>query len=106
MLLHGGLCDKLNTVHHGHTHGGGGSHGHSHTDGRNHNHSHNNGSNNHSHSSQNMNVRAALIHVIGDLVQSIGVLIAAFVIKYWVLLYVIFYFRSCLRVALRRNDIR
>jgi len=83
MLLHGGLCDKLNTVHHGHTHGGGGSHGHSHTDGRNHNHSHNNGSNNHSHSSQNMNVRAALIHVIGDLVQSIGVLIAAFVIKYW-----------------------
>ena len=29
-----------------------------------------------------MNVRAALIHVIGDLVQSIGVLIAAIVIKY------------------------
>jgi zinc transporter 2 len=31
-----------------------------------------------------MNVRAALIHVIGDLVQSIGVLIAAILIKYWV----------------------
>lgn len=32
-----------------------------------------------------MNVRAALIHVIGDLVQSIGVLIAAIVIKYFVI---------------------
>lgn len=31
---------------------------------------------------QNINVRAAFIHVLGDLVQSIGVLIAAFIIRY------------------------
>ena len=84
VILHGGLCDKLSTVHHGHSHGGGGGHGHSHADDRNHGHSHSNASSNHSHSPQNMNVRAALIHVIGDLVQSIGVIVAAFVIKYWV----------------------
>ena len=35
---------------------------------------------------KNINVRAAIIHVIGDLIQSIGVLIAAYVIKYRVLL--------------------
>ncbi|XP_053676346.1 uncharacterized protein LOC128726557 [Anopheles nili] len=32
--------------------------------------------------SSNLNVRAAIIHVIGDFIQSIGVLIAAIVIKY------------------------
>jgi Co/Zn/Cd efflux system component len=65
---------------HGHSHGGGhdhGSHGHSHrkrtisatpsvkeqaTD-------------------ENVNVRAAFIHVIGDLLQSLGVFIAALIIK-------------------------
>jgi len=31
---------------------------------------------------RNINVRAAIIHVIGDLIQSIGVLIAAYIIKY------------------------
>jgi len=31
---------------------------------------------------QNINVRAAIIHVMGDLIQSIGVLIAAYIIKY------------------------
>jgi len=31
---------------------------------------------------KNINVRAAIIHVFGDLIQSIGVLIAAYVIKY------------------------
>ena len=95
VILHGGLCDKLDSVHHGHTHGGGGrnhghSHGHSHNE-RGHGHSHLHDNGNHQHqltdSSRNVNVRAALIHVIGDLVQSIGVLIAAFVIKYWVLSY-------------------
>ena len=82
-VLHGGLCSKLNDVHHGHSHGGA-AHGHSH------NHSHHPHSHSHGHShghqnkegTRNMNVRAALIHVIGDLVQSIGVLIAAFIIKY------------------------
>lgn len=90
-ILHGGLCNKLSLVHHGHSHGiGGGSHGHSHGSGHSHanrhGHSHmeDHGGHGHSHSSRNMNVRAALIHVIGDLVQSIGVLIAAILIKYWV----------------------
>ncbi|KAK0412168.1 hypothetical protein QR680_006070 [Steinernema hermaphroditum] len=36
----------------------------------------------HGHSHSNINVRAAFIHVIGDLVQSIGVLIAALIIKF------------------------
>uniref|UniRef100_A0A1I7WZI7 Zinc transporter 2 n=1 Tax=Heterorhabditis bacteriophora TaxID=37862 RepID=A0A1I7WZI7_HETBA len=54
-------------------HYGTGGHGHAHGGG--HGHSHNGGENN------NVNVRAALIHVIGDLIQSIGVLIAALVIK-------------------------
>lgn len=94
-ILHGGLCNKLSLVHHGHSHGiGGGSHGHSHgsshshANGHGHSHDHGHG---HSHSSRNMNVRAALIHVIGDLVQSIGVLIAAILIKYWV--YILDYFQ-------------
>lgn len=32
----------------------------------------------------NVNVRAAFIHVLGDLLQSIGVLIAAYVIRFYV----------------------
>lgn len=99
VVLHGGFCNKLNLVHHGHTHGIGGGHSHAahnHSHGgenlrENHGHSHAEASHHgHSHvgigqsSPRNMNVRAALIHVIGDLVQSIGVLIAAVVIKYWV----------------------
>lgn len=107
-ILHGGFCKKLNLVHHGHSHGFGGGkisvnqicmrldskltlpftgHAHSHTE-HSHSHSHGSAGHNHGHShspeTRNMNVRAALIHVIGDLVQSIGVLIAAIVIKYWV----------------------
>ncbi|XP_013777764.2 zinc transporter 2-like [Limulus polyphemus] len=46
-----------------------------------HNHSH--GSNSSATgNSQNINVRAAFIHVLGDLVQSIGVLIAAYIIHF------------------------
>ncbi|XP_076366420.1 proton-coupled zinc antiporter SLC30A2-like [Tachypleus tridentatus] len=46
-------------------------------------HSHSHGLNSSETSnSQNINVRAAFIHVIGDLIQSIGVLIAAYVIHY------------------------
>ncbi|EAA14876.4 AGAP008982-PA, partial [Anopheles gambiae str. PEST] len=57
---------------HGHSHGGHGHHSHSHSHG-------------HSHISRprsNLNVRAAIIHVIGDFIQSIGVLVAAIVIKF------------------------
>ncbi|XP_017866154.1 PREDICTED: zinc transporter 2 isoform X2 [Drosophila arizonae] len=92
---------------HGHSH----SHGHSHNHNHNHNHSHShshgdghgcetigspsedahnvvmanglksiqpNGS-----SERNLNLRAAMIHVIGDLVQSIGVFLAAILIKFY-----------------------
>ena len=34
------------------------------------------------HEHQNVNVRAALIHVIGDIIQSIGVIIAALIIYF------------------------
>lgn len=89
VVLHGGLCNKLGLVHHGHSHGlSGGGHGHSHDSGHSHHHGHGHSHDNNEQSStpsRNMNVRAALIHVIGDLVQSIGVLIAAIVIKYWVM---------------------
>lgn len=96
---------------HGHSHGLGGGHGHSHggddkkkghghshdTKAVGHGHSHD-GKEGHGHShgdapkeqkkEVNINVRAAFIHVIGDLVQSIGVLIAAIIIKFqptWVI---------------------
>ena len=35
-------------------------------------------------SGKNINVRAAFIHVIGDLIQSIGVVIAGYIIKFFV----------------------
>lgn len=39
-----------------------------------------------SHKKVNINVRAAMVHVIGDLIQSIGVLIAALIIFFNVIL--------------------
>jgi Co/Zn/Cd efflux system component len=51
----------------GHSHGGMHSHHH------------------HSVDEKNINVRAAFIHVVGDTVQSIGVLIAALIIKFKVI---------------------
>jgi zinc transporter 2 len=36
----------------------------------------------HAHNKQNINVRAAFIHVIGDFLQSLGVMIAAFVVYF------------------------
>ncbi|XP_054470218.1 proton-coupled zinc antiporter SLC30A2-like [Anoplopoma fimbria] len=61
-------------------HQSGASHGHSHTfmpthkqrRGRGHHHSHGNAS-----------VKAAFVHVVGDLVQSVGVLLAATIIHFW-----------------------
>ena len=50
--------------HKGHNHGAGGcNHGHS-----------------HGHEETNINIRAAVVHVIGDMLQSIGVIIAALAI--------------------------
>lgn len=67
--------------------------GSSHSHGHSHGHSHSNikdepirrisRSNSLRHSEkQNINVRAAFIHVLGDIVQSVGVLIAAYIIKF------------------------
>ncbi|KAG0063377.1 hypothetical protein BGZ90_002691 [Linnemannia elongata] len=77
---------------HGHDHGGH-DHGHSHNDGHSHSHDHSNGSShahneNHSHDHNggkqkkevNINVKAATLHVIGDLISSVGVLIASIII--------------------------
>jgi len=89
-VLHSNACGD-SIPHHGHSHGN--NHGHSHD--RNHNHSHHDESlvvdvvSGHSHeqvseqstSGKNINVKAAMIHVIGDFVQSIGVLFAAILIK-------------------------
>ena len=63
---------------HGHSHGG---QGHSHGDQGRAEEGHGHHRKKHK---KNINVRAAFIHVIGDLIQSIGVLVAAFIIKYYV----------------------
>lgn len=73
---------------HGHSHGGiGGSHGHSHSNEPTHNQElpvtlnpvieHTARTSGHE---ININVRAAFIHVLGDMIQSVGVLIAALII--------------------------
>ncbi|KAL5262669.1 hypothetical protein ACHWQZ_G008164 [Mnemiopsis leidyi] len=72
---------------HGHSHGGLSSkHSHSHGHGHGHSHGHSHGDSEedglvHGKKKVNINVRAAFVHVLGDLVQSIGVLIAAVIIK-------------------------
>ena len=64
---------------HGHTHGD--VHGHSHGEKSAHNHPESDDSDAiRSLSNRNINIRSALIHVIGDLVQSVGVFIAAVLI--------------------------
>lgn len=115
MLITSGIGVAINlvmgcTLHqHGHSHGGGlGGHGHSHGGGSSmHGHSHGDDGHSHgghshdaesqpllSHSSdhhvqqENINVRAAFIHVVGDFVQSLGVFIAALLIYFkpdWVI---------------------
>ncbi|XP_040277823.1 zinc transporter 2 [Bufo bufo] len=74
MLITSGCAVAVNiimglTLHqtgHGHSHGAGNTHSHSHSSGEQHNPS----------------VRAAFIHVVGDLLQSLGVLVAAYVIYF------------------------
>ncbi|KAJ8736003.1 hypothetical protein PYW08_006659 [Mythimna loreyi] len=79
------------TLHqHGHSHGGGG-HGHSHGGNnpvlnnkkeRGDSDAESSNSHSHEHHQENINVRAAFIHVLGDFLQSFGVLIAAIVIYF------------------------
>jgi zinc transporter 2 len=105
--LHANVCGK-SLPHHGHSHGG--NHGHSHEVNHGHSHRGNHGHSHGEHtdtiinadplvvgivngqgeeqvlkpkkSTKNINVRAAIIHVIGDFVQSIGVLCAAILIQF------------------------
>lgn len=69
--------------HHSHGSGCGGNHSHGHSHGHNHSHGHDH---NHSaagsHDRRNINLRGAVVHVIGDLVQSIGVAVAGALIWY------------------------
>lgn len=68
ITLHG-ICIKIP---HGHSHGGPrASHSHSHEYNR-------------KETPENINMRAAIIHVIGDLIQSIGIFIASIIIKQYV----------------------
>ncbi|XP_065332576.1 proton-coupled zinc antiporter SLC30A2-like [Cloeon dipterum] len=46
-------------------------------------HGHSHGQHSHDDSNRNINIRAAVIHVVGDLVQSVGVFISSIVIKYY-----------------------
>jgi Co/Zn/Cd efflux system component len=97
----GGGPEHAHEENHDHAHGD--NHGHSHGD--NHGHSHNEYDNNtdtiinadplaadivprqnREQVSRNINVRAAIIHVIGDFVQSVGVLCAAILIYFKVYL--------------------
>jgi len=100
-ILHAEVCGK-SLPHHGHSHEGG--HGHSHSSNRNHSRDENHDDTDtiinadplvadivtgqdrehvlRAKSSKNINVRAAIIHVIGDFVQSIGVLCAAILIHF------------------------
>ncbi|KAK7912960.1 hypothetical protein WMY93_013171 [Mugilogobius chulae] len=82
---------------HGHSHGGqfhGHGHSHSHSNGHSHDHSHNHDhshdqdhshdhdhDNSHGHSNESVGA-SSLIHALGDLLQSIGVLIAACIVRY------------------------
>lgn len=66
---------------HGHSHDH--DHGHSHADeGEEHTHetSHSGHGHSHAHGEININIRAAFVHVVGDMLQSIGVIIAAILI--------------------------
>lgn len=71
ITLHGGLA--ICRLPHGHSHSGGGG-GHQHLGGHDHSHGGADG--------RQINIRAALIHVLGDLLQSIGVLISSMLIKF------------------------
>jgi len=72
---------------HGHQHEGGEAHSHSHSHADNesghnhgHDHSHSGHGHSHDHGEININIRAAFVHVVGDMLQSIGVIIAAILI--------------------------
>lgn len=60
-----------------------------------HNHSHHISILENSSPTQNLNVRAAIIHVIGDLVQSVGVFVSSVIIKFYVSILIFSVKSSC-----------
>jgi solute carrier family 30 (zinc transporter), member 2 len=77
---------------HNHNHDHKKKHDHKHDHQHNHDHDHQHDENEHEHDhdhshdhddSENLNIRSAMIHVIGDLLQSVGVIIAAICIRIW-----------------------
>ena len=72
------LVMGLSLHQHGHTHG----HGHEHDSHKANNVENGKISEDFHHDKKNINVRAAFIHVIGDFIQSVGVLVAALVIYF------------------------
>ncbi|KAM9817072.1 putative proton-coupled zinc antiporter SLC30A4 [Neosynchiropus ocellatus] len=86
-LIMGFLLNQDGHLHshggHGHSHSHG--HGHGHGHGQDHGHSHGPGANSggqQQKQSASMIVRAAFIHALGDLVQSVGVLVAAYIVRF------------------------
>ncbi|CAF1577539.1 unnamed protein product [Rotaria sp. Silwood1] len=82
-ILHADICTHA-IPHHGHTHTHNHSHSHENSPSVIHIESehHHDATSKQTKSSKNINVRAAIIHVIGDFVQSVGVLVAAIIIKF------------------------
>uniref|UniRef100_A0A7S3QN55 Cation efflux protein cytoplasmic domain-containing protein n=1 Tax=Dunaliella tertiolecta TaxID=3047 RepID=A0A7S3QN55_DUNTE len=78
-------CSSKPHLHHGHDdeHDHGNEHGHNHAHGHDHEHEHGHGhghEHGHGHTHENLNMRSALLHVVGDLLQSIGVALAGLLI--------------------------
>lgn len=63
--------------HHGHNHG----HGHSHNHGHSHHHQHQGSCDGHSHKHENINLRGVYLHILTDLLGSVGVIISAVLVK-------------------------
>ncbi|KAF5834227.1 hypothetical protein DUNSADRAFT_9180 [Dunaliella salina] len=81
---HGHTCDGHGHKHmHGHDHEHGHDHGHDNGHGgHDHGHTCDGHGHDHGHSHENLNMRSALLHVLGDLLQSIGVALAGLLIWY------------------------
>jgi zinc transporter 2 len=77
--------DHKHDHNHEHKHDNNNDHDHEHNHHHNHDHNHNKGhSHDHEHDHhKNENLRAAMIHVLGDTLQSVGVVIAAILIWIW-----------------------
>lgn len=82
-ILHGGVPCHIS--HHNHSHGGNLlNHQHSHSDEAKFVPIDDNSRQAECKSAENINVQAAFLHVLGDFIQSIGVIIAAVIIKIYV----------------------